>query len=355
MKKSLRLIIGLAKWLLLAVVAVEVLSFLIVTLSNGLIYGSIWEGSRVLYDPYVLYREGVRPTAFNAPDIPRPGHRTIWLFGGSTMRGGSLAEEKTIPSFLAQILNGEGKPLSFTLVNFGENSFNSLLETKYLQKALIESSRPPDLIIFYDGANDSGYTAQYRTPDAHHSYRKMRALVESYRRSFFGLLKPLNAAWYASFTRELYDKAHQVALPLQSEEQWLQECAAATARRYEHVRRLAAGYGASFLLFRQPILWVETGAVAPAVQEKEKEKDYQIMGARFSSVRWNFAVAYDVLFQGVRDKPYFIDFRDVLVSRTTLVYKPDGVHLLAAGNEMVARNMSRVLREKYLADEGREK
>lgn len=344
MKKVLRFLGSLLKWLLLAVMAVEVLCFLVVTVSNRLIYGSIWEGSRVWYDPYILYREGVRPTSHNAPDPSGPRHRTIWLFGGSTMRGGSLPEEQTIPSFLARTLNEEAKPQSFTLVNFGENSFNSLLETKYLQKALIESPGPPDLVIFYDGANDSVYTAQYRTPYAHHGYRRMRAMVESYRRSFFGLLKPLNAAWYVSFTRELYDKVHQVGVPLKPEEEWLQQCAQATAQRYEHVRRLAAGYGAAFILFRQPILWVERTPPAPAV--RQQEEGYQILGARFSAVRRNFAVAYDVLYQGVKDKPYFVDFRDVLCPRTTLVYRPDGVHLEAAGNEMVARNMSRVLREK---------
>lgn len=349
MKKFLRLLLSCLKWALLTLVAVEILCFLIITASNYLVFGHAWEGSRVRYDPYALFLEvdGPRPTAHNVPAQPGQSHLTIWMLGGSTMRGSTDFDDRTIPSYLAAILNKPGSPQTYTILNFGENSFNSLLETKYLQKLLIESAAPPDLIIFYDGANDSSYFAQYRTPDAHFGLRRVRALVESYRRSLFGLLKPLNAAIYSSFTKELYDKIMQTAVPIDPDAEMLRNLAAVTEKRYEHVRRLASCYGAKFLLFWQPILWVETGEVNPRVRAEEEK--LTIMGARFLAVRHNFRVTYDALARRLQAQPYFVDFRNALCSRAEPVYKPDGVHLKDAGRSLAAREMSRVLQARRLA------
>ena len=41
-------------------------------------------------------------------------------------------------------------------------------------------------------------------------------MIEDYHRSFFGLLKPLNAAMWSSFTREIYDKMQGGSLPHRS-------------------------------------------------------------------------------------------------------------------------------------------
>ncbi len=185
---------------------VEIASFLAISLSNYWIYGQLRDGDPVHYDPYALYLEGVRPTANN----PAPGksQMTVWLFGGSAMRGACDHDDRTIPSYLAQLWNREEPSRPATMVNCGQDGFNSLMETKYLQKRLIENP-PPNLIIFYDGANDCAYFAQHRTPDAHQGYERLRGMIEDYHRSFFGLLKPLNAAMWSSFTHEIYDKIRQ--------------------------------------------------------------------------------------------------------------------------------------------------
>jgi hypothetical protein len=346
-KKSLRVLLTSLKWLVLTVLALEVLCFLFVTAINYLLYGHAFEGSHVLYDPYALFlnEKGPRPTVHNPANPAGPDHRTIWMFGGSTMRSDSGSADATIPSYLAASLNRPGRPFSCTVVNYGENSFNSLMETKYLQKLLIESPTAPDLIIFYDGANDCAYFAQHRTPYGHYGYRRLRAAIENYRHSIFGLLKPLNAALYSSFTKELYDKTMQVAVPLEPDDPELRNLAAMTAKRYEHVRKMAGCYGAGFLLIWQPILWVETGKVSPQVREQEQE--YSIQDERFLSVRHNFTVVYEALAENLQDKPYFFNFRNVLCPRSQPVYEPDGVHLKDAGDEMVALDLGRILQERW--------
>ena len=350
MKKFLRLILSLVKWAVIILVTIELLSFLFLTLGNLFIYGSVWEGSRVNYDAYTLFQEGPRPTANNPPAAAASQNtRTIWMFGGSTMRGSTNDNAKTIPSFLAGILNRNDKTQSFTVLNFGENSFNSLLETKYLQKLLVEKPARPNLIIYMDGANECVYFSQNRNPYAHHGYQRVQALIESHRRSFYGLLKPLVAAVNASFTQEVYNKLRQTVIPIGPDSEELRNFVDLTAQRYDYVNQQAEFYGAQFLLFWQPILWVETCEVAPAV--REKEKDYTINQASFLAVRQNFQVTYEALARRLRDKPYFVDFQNILCSRTEQVYKHDGVHLHDAGRMIVAKEMSRVFQERKLLGE----
>ena len=96
---------------------VEIASFLAISLSNYWIYGQFRDGERVNYDPYALFLEGVRPTYNN----PAPGKKvlTFWLFGGSAMRGATDFDDRTIPSFLAQIWNREEPQSPAIMVNCG--------------------------------------------------------------------------------------------------------------------------------------------------------------------------------------------------------------------------------------------
>ena len=356
MKQFFRIILTGLKWIILALVSVEVFSFLLITVTNLMVFGHPWEGSVADYDAYAIFlnAEGVQPTLHNPAEGAKgdvgKAPRRLWLLGGSTMRGGWVQPGETIPSFLAETFNQPGSATQVEVTNFGENSFNSLLETKYLQKLLIEA-QPPDLVIFYDGANDCSYFNEYRTPQAHYAYRRLQALVESYRRSYFSMFKPLSSALYSSFTLEVFDRFRQTMVPVDPEKSVPRAFVAETEKRYAHVRKLAEAYGAEFLLVWQPIQWVETGEVAPLV--KEKERDLSIMGAKFLKVRENFATTYNLLAAGLKDKPYFVDFRNVLCSRATPIYEADGVHLKPAGNKMVAGSLAEMLKAKGWPEKGK--
>ncbi len=261
------------------------------------------------------------------------------------MRGATDFDEKTIPSFLAQDLNGKQSELHFTAVNFGENSFNSLMETKYLHKMMIEKPEPrPNVILFYDGANDCSYFIQHRDPYGHHGYRRVRGLVESYYHSPFGILKPLNAALYASFTKELYDKIMMTLFPIEADPQSLREFLDRCEQRYDYLNSLAASSNAVFILIWQPVRWCETGQVRPQVVEAERE--HFINSDRFKTTRHNFVVVYEALRERLQKKPYFISFQNVLCERTETTYQPDGVHLTDGGRKCVADAMTKVIEER---------
>jgi hypothetical protein len=304
--------IGL-KWIILALVGLEIFCFLVITVSNLLLFGGPWEGSLVDYDAYALFlnAEGVQPTRHNPaePNAARTGKplKRLWLLGGSTMRRGWVKPGETIPSYLAELVNRPENPVQIMVTNYGVNSFNSLLETKYLQKLLMQISPPPDLVIFYDGANDCAYFNQYRTVQAHFGYSRLKGLIEGHRRTYLSLFKPVQAALYASFTKEAFDKLREILFPVYRENPAPRKLAQATAKRYDHVRRLAGAYGAEFLVVWQPFLWVETGEVDPRV--KEQEKELTVLGDKYLRVRENFTETYNTLAKGLQEKPYFVDFR----------------------------------------------
>jgi len=73
-----------------------------------------------------------------------------------------------------------------------------------------------------------------------------------------------------------------------------------------------------------------------------------LLASRFATLRQNIAVTNLALKDRLRQEPYFVDFQNVLCDRTQPVYQPDGVHLNDEGRLMVARAMSRVLKERSL-------
>ena len=105
------------------------------------------------------------------------------------------------------------------------------------------------------------------------------------------------------------------------------------------MNNVAQGAGAKFLLFWQPFWWVETVQVSPAVNQKEG-----VSLPKHLAVRHNFELIYQALANRLKDKPYFVDFRNVLCSRTQPAYQDNGIHLQDVGREMVAGEMARYLK-----------
>lgn len=315
-------------WTFALLLGVELLAFAGISLSNYLVYGHFKEGSRVKYDPYVFFlnERGGRPTRNNPPDGTG---RTVWMFGGSTMRGATNDDAQTIPSHLAAEMNRDKQALRF--VNFGENSFNSLLEVKMFQRCSILESEPPAAVIFYDGANDSTYFSQYQTVNAHFGLRRMRGLIESYHGSLFGIFKGLNAGIRASSTYEAYEKIRFTLEPLSPEDPVLHDFVNAVEQRYDYMARECHYRGADFVLFWQPTRWTESAAPAEA--------------DAFAVFRANIQLVYSRLEERLSSKPYFVSLRGVLLGQDG-AYAQDGVHLTDKGRYVVAQAMAGQLRTR---------
>ena len=85
---------------------------------------------------------------------------TIFMFGGSTMWGTGARDAYTIPSLLTQHLQSKGVVAKIT--NFGESGYVSTQEVIGLIR-LLQVGNIPDLVIFYDGINDTFSAYQQHT------------------------------------------------------------------------------------------------------------------------------------------------------------------------------------------------
>lgn len=82
----------------------------------------------------------------------------VWFFGGSTMFGFSAQRDlHTIPSEVTRLAEEDG--IILRARNFGSPGYVNLQETM-LAALLLAGGRRPDLIVFYDGTNDSAVPFQ---------------------------------------------------------------------------------------------------------------------------------------------------------------------------------------------------
>jgi hypothetical protein len=74
---------------------------------------------------------------------------TIWM-GGSTVWGFGVNDENTIPSLFSNLGNSK-----YSVSNFGESGYSAFQSSVFLNKSLIVNEARPDLVISYDGVNNS--------------------------------------------------------------------------------------------------------------------------------------------------------------------------------------------------------
>lgn len=319
----------LLKWFIIGILFVDLFSCLAILSMNYLVVGYAPE-QKVRYDPYALFldADATPRTVSSSRRSEKKSNFIIWMFGGSTLLRGSDTGTN-IPNLLSRIMNSDDPHYSFTITNFGVNSFNSLMETKYLQKALMEEDPKPNLILFLDGANDVVWFGLHRDPYAHYGYNKVKGLVESPQKSPLPFLTPYYVAFQASFTMEIYHRLAFAASAIDSGSPGVKMMCEKSSQRYDYVNKMAEAHGAKFVLFWQPMLWVETCELPSGLEDTEGGFIGSLINRRgLRVVRQNMIVVYDALEGNLKLKPYFIGLRNVLCDREAPAYDPDGCTLL---------------------------
>ncbi len=112
-----------------------------------------------------------------SPENCGPQRVSIWTFGGSTMYGTAVPDWATIPSYLSRDLNSSARGC-VVVSNFGVEGYVTDQELILLAEQL-KAGGHPDIVIFYDGVNDSSLAwAPAGRPNAHFMLGTIKARVE---------------------------------------------------------------------------------------------------------------------------------------------------------------------------------
>ncbi|HZE74350.1 MAG TPA: SGNH/GDSL hydrolase family protein [Gemmatimonadales bacterium] len=311
----------------------------------------------VRWRPYVYWRRGayrgayinvdatgIRRTAGTAPAAPASGRSIrIFMFGGSALWGTGARDEFTIPSILARELESRG--LRTEVTNFGESGYVSTQEVIALLLRLQKGDRP-DLVIFYDGANDT-YSA-YQQHVAGLPQNEFNRVTEFNLSGDSARLRAMalrDAAGSLSTVRVLGTMLRKAGMPARPGAKQLvgddpaadnppggSGVAATYFGNLELLSALGDHYHFKSLLYWQPTLFQKT-TLTP-YEEKERRKAQAFAGffrETYAIVRQHrppekgAAVFHDLshLFSDVR-QPIFIDW----------------IHVGESGNDTIARTMA---------------
>lgn len=189
----------------------------------------------------------------------------VWTFGGSTMWGDGARDDFTIASWLARRLHEQGIPARVT--NFGETGY---VNTQGVLTLLMElrKGQVPDLVVFYDGANDMGSAYRQRVAGIpSNEFNRVREFRLTNARLFPRLLQVTGQEWaqrlsiiqlISGTTLNAHPdgiKPWQAPAPIDDADPLIGSVFGVYTKNTEIVRSLAATYGFKALFYWQPTIF----------------------------------------------------------------------------------------------------
>jgi hypothetical protein len=298
------------------------------------------------YEPYTVWR--TRPfhgetVNFDADGMRRTYHShcdahefTIWMFGGSTMRGNGSPDWGTIPSQLAELYEQAGQPACVR--NYGEGAWVNTQEITQLMLALKREPRKPNLVIFYDGANEAFVPYQSGRADVHMNFDTIKSQFESQesaRRGGFAYLLHTNTAQLLfSLVVHAAQHAGDRAVPTNDPD----GLALAAVNNYfagmDVVNALAHQYGFDYAFFWQPVVFAGHKPLTPA-EEQIRDSKRQAHLAEWCPRVYHLAAQ--------QQRPHFYDLTDAFDNTRELLFL-DWCHIVISGNHLIAQRMFEAVR-----------
>lgn len=268
--------------------------------------------------------EGLRKTIKN----PAKGAKKVFFFGGSTAWGTGVPDDATIPSLMNKSL---GKNYDF--YNLGASGYVSTQELNYLLERLTNNDIP-DIVIFYDGANDV-YAGTY-SPAIPRDPQNMRVrwgssatngilgiLLGIFQESNYKLLFNKLGVWDSLIESKIADNSRRVIANYEA--------------HIKQIKALEREYGFKTFFFWQPYLFSLSRDVYPYEQEIIDRKSPTWVKA----MRESYLVAKEKLSNSEDEGIFFIG--NVLDDQKEPIYI-DWCHLGPNGNAHVAKRMVSLLK-----------
>jgi lysophospholipase L1-like esterase len=271
------------------------------------------------WDPYVYW--GLSPFTSRWVNIDADGYRKswtppraestkpseIWMLGGSTLWGVGARDDWTIPSLVARHLHERG--IHATVRNLAVVGYVSTQELLVLGNELRQGGTP-DLVVFYDGANDV-----------------LSALFN--RRAGLPILEPLQADPMRSFIRRsgmyrvlrhsLWRLTGVAPLEPALSDSEIEKLAAEVASVYREnvalAEALGKGRGFESLFLLQPLVFYKQQQT-PFEELSEKRDSFVPIGGfdcytPGSCLEELYRDAYDQIAEHMQSEPAFVDIRSV--------------------------------------------
>lgn len=266
---------------------------------------------------------------------------SVWMFGGSAVYGAGVPDWATLPSQLSRDLNSAATDC-VVVSNFGVEGYTTNQELISLVEQL-KASRHPDLVIFYDGINDSATADPPQGPlRAHYSYQTIKTRIEgSMGERLVELLRRSYAVQTVALMLAVVHRRPASALSGSD----LKQQAAAVLDNYEAnlqvVRALGKAYAFRTRCFWQPSLYY---GQKPLVPFEKSEIDASGKDPRDATIR----AAYEEAEQRSLKSRDFVFLGHVFDSVPDPIYI-DQVHLGPQGNNLVAQALAEYLKRSNAA------
>jgi hypothetical protein len=296
------------------------------------------------HSKYINNDEGMRGfwrRTINPADCTSAHTISVWIFGGSTMYGTAVPDWATIPSYLSRDLNAEPRDC-IVVSNFGVEGYVSDQELILLTEQL-KAGGHPDIVIFYDGVNDSSLAwPPSRPPDAHFMLATIKPRVEG---SVRGRLDFLQKSYAIRLAREGLARLR----PARSF--WLEVSKAqpnvmSTLANYEAnmrlARSLADAYKFKLYCFWQPVLIYGHKPLVPY----ERQMATPDASGTSADSAWflTMAAVYREAERHAASNRNFVFLGGLFDSTTDPIYV-DEAHLGPRGNELVAQAIASYIRD----------
>jgi len=268
----------------------------------------------------------------------------IFMFGGSTMWGTGARDAYTIPSLLVKDL--QAQDIAAEVTNFGETGYvntHSLI-TLMLQ---LRQHNVPDLVIFYDGVNDtfSAYqqnragipqnefnrVREFNLSREDQSGRAVRLVVAKIARKLSTGRLARAILHRTGRVRDAYELSSVIPSASTSSD-WdalAQAVVDTYAGNLELVKTLSERYGFRYQFYWQPTIFDKRSLAGREATYRERKRALEPFFERTNQV---------VRQLRLEDEYPFRDLSRVFADEKAPVYL-DWVHLSESGNELVAKEM----------------
>lgn len=303
------------------------------------------------YLPYVEWRrspyhgrfisvdsQGVRQTLYSHCDNEK--NLVVWMFGDSTLWGTGSTDAQTIASQLAKLYQDAGQEICVR--NYGEAAWVSTQDVFQLILQLKQPNRKPDIVVLYDGRNETLLSSEGAPPGAHLGYRHFRQILadsQSDEKPSFRFLRKTNTVRALErISTEIYVLRHPEAkpkFPPQAAKAAAEQAIENYQQNLQIVDSLAQAYG-----FEPFYFWYPTSTVGDKPLTPE-EQGYVSKEAAQAPKEYEVTRAAYALFRTLR-RPSFWYLGDILDAQPQQLYL-DVSHLNPEGNHMVAEHMFQAL------------